>query len=132
MARILLIEDDDAVRLVLHRALARFGHTVIEARNGNEGLQLFPTAKADLLITDLMMPEKGGLEVLAELREKYPPVKTIAISGGLLHDARDGLEVAKSLGAAAVLAKPFSCDVLMAAVNEVLVGGGAESRDFGT
>lgn len=131
MARILLIEDDDAVRTVLHRVLARHGHTVIEARNGDEGLGLYATAKADLLITDLMMPGKGGLEVLAELQGKNPPVKAIAISGGLLHDHRDGLQVAKSLGAAAVIAKPFTSEVLITAVNELLLVGGTESRGFG-
>jgi CheY-like chemotaxis protein len=129
MARILLIDDDDAVRSVVHRVLDRHGHTVIEARDGEEGLELLPRVVPDLLITDLTMPGKGGLAVLAELREKYPPVKAIAMSGGGRFGAPDGLQVAKSLGAAKVLAKPFSCEALLAAVNELLAGGGASSRD---
>ncbi len=82
MARILLIDDDDSVRTMLRLTLAHFGHTVIEARNGKEGLELFQHANADLVITDIVMPEKEGLEVLMELRKKHPPVKIIAISGG--------------------------------------------------
>src|SRR5437868_1924347 len=120
MARILIIDDDDAVRAALRLTLDRCGHTVIEARTGDEGLQLFPRVQADLLITDIMMPGKSGLEVLAELRDSRSPFKAIAISGGSWRGAEDGLQRAKSLGAAKVLAKPFSGAVLIAAVNEVL------------
>jgi YesN/AraC family two-component response regulator len=81
MARILLIDDDDALRTVLREILVHFGHTVIEARNGTEGLALFQQAPADLLITDIVMPEKEGFDVVMELRSKRPPVKIIAISG---------------------------------------------------
>ena len=116
MARILLIEDDDSVRTMLSLTLVHFGHTVIEARNGKEGLELFPHADADLLITDIVMPEKEGLEVLMELRKKDPPVKIIAISGG------DYLHMAKLMGAAKVLAKPFSTNLLIAAIDELLPG----------
>ena len=77
MARILLIDDDDSVRTMLRLTLAHFGHSVIEARNGKEGLELFQHANADLLITDIVMPEKEGLEVLMELRKKHPPVKSL-------------------------------------------------------
>ena len=101
MARILLIDDDDTVRTMLRLTLVHFGHTVIEARDGKEGLELFQDANVDLLITDIVMPEKEGLEVLMELRKKHPPVKIIAISGG------DYLHMAKLMGAAKVLAKPF-------------------------
>ena len=82
MARILLIDDDDSVRRALRLTLTEFGHTVIEARDGQEGLKLFPQANADLVITDIVMPEKDGIEVLIELRKKQPPVNIIAISGG--------------------------------------------------
>ena len=120
MARILLIDDDDAVRGMLRTALSRHGHTVIEARDGVEGLALYPSVNPDLLITDLVMPRKGGLEVLAELREKYPPVKAIAISGGRRQGETENLQQATALGAAKVLAKPFSLDALLAAVNALL------------
>ena len=116
MARILLIDDDDTVRTMLRLTLVHFGHTVIEARDGKEGLELFQDANVDLLITDIVMPEKEGLEVLMELRKKHPPVKIIAISGG------DYLHMAKLMGAAKVLAKPFSTNVLIEAIDELLAG----------
>lgn len=125
MARILLIDDDESVRTMLRKTLVHFGHTVIEARNGKEGLELFPQARADLIITDIVMPEKEGIEVLMELRTKQPPVKIIAISGGGRGSAVDYLHIAQQLGAAKVLAKPFANEVLMAAINELLAEGPA-------
>ena len=124
MARILLIEDDDSVRTLLFLALVHVGHTVIEARNGREGLNLFRSAPFDLVITDIVMPEKEGFEVLMKIRKRNPSLKIIAISGGGLHNAAHYLHTAKLLGAAKVLAKPFSNEELMAAVNELLPGGG--------
>ena len=122
MARILLIDDDDTVRTMLRLTLVHFGHTVIEARDGKEGLELFQDANVDLLITDIVMPEKEGLEVLMELRKKHPPVKIIAISGG------DYLHMAKLMGAAKVLAKPFPTNVLIEAIDELLADGGASAQ----
>ena len=120
MARILLIDDDDSLRTMLRLTLVHFGHTVIEARNGKEGLDAFPQAAADLVITDIVMPEKEGIEVLMELRKKKPPVKIIAMSGGGRASATDYLRIATQLGAARALAKPFSHEALMAAINELL------------
>jgi DNA-binding NtrC family response regulator len=130
MARIFLIDDDNSVRDMLRKTLAHFGHTVIEARNGKEGMELFPHANADLLITDIVMPEKEGLEVLMELRKRQPPVKIIAISGGGRVSAADYLRTAKLMGAAKVLAKPFSNEALMAAVNELLSSGETPTLPF--
>jgi DNA-binding response OmpR family regulator len=118
MARILLIEDNDPVRALLRENLELEGHTVIEARNGQEGLDLFRQAGVDLVITDLLMPEKEGLAVLMELRNAHPPVNVIAISGG----GRDYLGTGGLLGAAKVLLKPFPITVLVAAIDELLPG----------
>jgi YesN/AraC family two-component response regulator len=96
---------------------------VTEARNGKEGLKLLPEVNADVLITDIVMPEMEGLEVLMTLRKKHQKLKIIAISGGGRYSATDYLETAKHMGAAKVLAKPFSNEVLIAAVNEVLTEG---------
>lgn len=126
MARILIIEDDEAVRTMLSLTLAHFGHAVIEARDGEEGLMLFKHNKTDLVITDIVMPEKEGLEVLMTLRKKVPPVKMIAISGGGRQSAKDNLHIAKLMGATRVLAKPVTTEVLMAVVNEVLAGKTSE------
>ncbi|HXA13898.1 MAG TPA: response regulator [Opitutaceae bacterium] len=125
MARILLIDDDNSVRTILGLALADLGHTVIEARNGKEGLELFRNAKADLVITDIVMPEKEGFEVLMKLTKKHPSVKIIAMSGGGRHNAKNYLQTARLMGAAKVLEKPFSNEVLVAAINELLPGGGS-------
>jgi DNA-binding response OmpR family regulator len=127
--RILLIEDDNEVRTMLRLTLTHFGHIVIEARNGKEGLELFEHAKADLVITDIVMPEKEGLEVLVELRKKQVlPVKIIAISGGGRQKAADYLRLAELMGAARVLAKPFSNEVLIAMIDELLPNGGAPAQ----
>ncbi len=123
MARILLIEGDESVRTMLHVTLVHFGQTAIEASNGNEGLELFHRAGADLVITDIVMPEKEGLEVLIELRKEQPPLKVIAISGGGRMSAADYLQMATLLGAGKVLAKRFSSEGLIAAINELLPGG---------
>ena len=125
MARILLIEDDESVRTMLQMILVHFGHTVMEAGNGNEGLEQFRRAGADLVITDIVMPEKEGIEVLLELRKEQPPVKIIAISGGGRQSATDYLHLATLLGASTVLAKPFSSAELVAAITELLPQGGA-------
>jgi CheY-like chemotaxis protein len=123
MARILIIEDDEPVRTMLGLTLAHFGHSVIEARDGEEGLMLFRNNETDLVITDIVMPEKEGLEVLMTLRKKYPPVKMIAISGGGRQTAKDNLHIAKLMGATRVLAKPVTTETLMAVVNELLAEG---------
>jgi CheY-like chemotaxis protein len=123
MASILLIDDDDSVRAVLCATLTHFGHTVTEARNGKEGLDLYPKSKADLVITDIIMPEKEGLEVVTALRSANPSVKIIAISGGGRTRSSDNLKMARLLGAARVIAKPFSAAELIAAVGELLPGG---------
>jgi DNA-binding NtrC family response regulator len=120
MARILLIDDDDALRTVLRLTLTHLSHTVIEARNGKEGLDLFPQARADLVITDIVMPDVEGFAVLMALRKKDPPVKIIVMSGGGRVSATDYLRIATQLGATKVLAKPFSNAALVAAIDELL------------
>lgn len=123
MARILLIDDDDSVRTVLLLTLKHFGHLVVEARNGSEGIELFRHGGADLLITDIVMPEKDGLEVLMSLKRAQPSLKVIAISGGGRNSAHDYLQIARLMGAGKVLEKPFTSDMLMGAVNELLGSG---------
>jgi len=125
MARILLIEDNDPIRALLRETLELDGHTVIEARNGKQGLALFQHANADLVITDIVMPEKDGLEVVMGLREKHPSVSIIAMSGA---DSGDYLDSARLMDAAKVLLKPFTDDVLMAAIHDLLPGGGASAQ----
>ena len=128
MARILLIDDDNDLRTILSQALAHAGHTVIEAHNGKEGLDLFRIAQVDLVITDILMPEKAGFEVLVKLREKHRSMKVIAISGGGIHNASNCLVMAKLVGAARVLEKPFLNQTLFAAIDELLPSSGAAAQ----
>ena len=123
MPRILLIDDDDAFRTMLRLTLTHFGHAVTEARNGKEGLKIYAAAGTDLVITDIVMPEKEGLEVLMALWQRQPPVKVIAMSGGGRVSAATYLQSATLLGAARVLEKPFSNDDLLTAIDEVLASG---------
>ncbi len=125
MAHILLIDDDTALRTMLRLTLIHFGHTVTEAGNGREGLARFTQPGIDLVITDIVMPDVEGLEVLMALRLKQPPVKIIAISGGGRGSATDYLRVATQMGAAKVLAKPFSNETLIRTINEVMMNDAA-------
>ena len=121
MARILLIEDDEAIRTLLRENLAREGHEVTTAANGSEGLRLYRPGGFDLVITDLIMPEKEGIEVLQDLRAKDPNLKALAMSGGGQFGAAETyLRLASLLGAGKVLAKPFTRAAFLAAVNEAL------------
>jgi CheY-like chemotaxis protein len=120
VARILIIDDEDQPRRMLQQVLIRVGYDVVEARDGNEGLQLFRASPTDLIITDILMPEKEGLETIIDLRREFPAVKIIAISGGGRTGNLNFLEVAKRLGAQRTLQKPFELQEMIAAVRELL------------
>jgi DNA-binding response OmpR family regulator len=123
MARILLIDDDDPFRIMLKVALTQSHHEVVEARDGRKAIALFAENPAELVITDIIMPDKDGLEILPELRRKHPAVKIIAMSGGGRINAADFLKIAKMLGADRTLSKPFPLLRLITMVNEMLAGG---------
>ncbi len=120
MASILLVDDDDAIRRLGQRLLARAGHEVREARNGNEALALYGQVAADVVILDLIMPDKEGLETIRELRRQHPGVKIVAMSGGGRGSAEDYLQLALMMGARRILPKPFSKEELYAAVDALL------------
>ncbi len=120
MADILLIDDEDIFREVLATALQHEGHTVRQAGDGMVGLKLFHEKPADLVITDIVMPEKEGLDTIRDLHRDFPAARIIAMSGGLAHDSRLYLHMAEKFGAAAVLAKPFSLADLHRTVATVL------------
>lgn len=120
MARILIIDDEPYIRAVLRLTLGQVGHAVAEAADGVKGLALLYGSSFDLVITDIVMPEKEGIEVLMELRKRRDPVPVIAISGGGRASGMDYLDTAKLLGARKVLTKPFNTEALLSAVNEVL------------
>lgn len=122
MAKILIIDDDEQIRTFMRKILQLAGHEVVEAGNGKIGMQIYTTNPAELIITDLIMPEKEGIETILEIRSTHPNAKIIAISGGGQVLAEDYLCLAKGLGAVGTLTKPFSKTEMMAVVERVLGG----------
>lgn len=120
MTRILLVDDDDSFRKMVHVTLERAGYHVVDANDGNKALNLFRAQPPDLVITDLIMPDKEGLETIMELRAAQPDMKIIAMSGGGRNRPGDYLKVARQMGAAQVLAKPFSSQELLDCVRTVI------------
>jgi DNA-binding NtrC family response regulator len=120
VARILIIDDEDQPRRMLQQVLMRAGYEVVEARDGNEGLQCFREAPTDVIITDILMPEKEGLETIIDLRRAFPTVKIIAISGGGRTGNLNFLDIAKRLGAQRTLQKPFDLQDMLGAVSDLL------------
>ena len=120
MPKILVIDDDEQVRALLYEILDRAGFEVVEAANGLEGVNAYRRAPTDLIITDLIMPEKEGVETILELRGEFPSVRIVAISGGGRNGAQDYLSIAARLGARRVVAKPFSRQEILDAVQAAL------------
>lgn len=120
MIRILVIDDEGEVRQVLRRMLEREGFEVVDAPDGKAGLKLFQEHPAEVVITDIIMPEKDGLETIQEIRKNRPETKIIAISGGGRLEPGLYLDLAKRLGALRTLFKPFRLEEIVAAVQEVI------------
>lgn len=117
MAVILVIEDEPGMRTIISKILTAEGHSVIEANDGGAGLRAFRTADPALVITDILMPDKEGIETIRELRSGHPDLKIIAISGGGQSGKLNFLDIAKTFGANFVLQKPFKADALRDAVD---------------
>jgi DNA-binding response OmpR family regulator len=107
MARIYIFDDEPSILLMIKKMLEKAGHEVDIALNGSDGMKLFNKNIPDLLITDIIMPEKEGLETIFELRRTYPHLKIIAISGGGRISPEGYLPGAKLLGADLVFQKPL-------------------------
>lgn len=118
MAKVLVIEDDSAVRFSLFEALQARGYDVDTANNGVEGIERCQERPYDLIITDLIMPEKDGVETILELKLSMPGLRIIAISGGGKNV--DIMETAYHIGADCALTKPFSITDLYDCVDRVL------------
>ena len=121
MALILAIDDEASMRRLVRRALEGAGHTVMEAANGRDGIALLRARPADLVITDIVMPEMEGIETIRTIRREFSALRIIAISGG---GSAEGsaifLDAAAKFGADMVLSKPFRAAELVAAVEAVL------------
>ncbi len=120
MAPILIIDDDPQINHLLQDVLELEGYQVITAQRATEGLHHLETTTIDLVITDVIMPDKEGLETIREMRQRFPQTKILAISGGLTRSGVDVLEIAKRLGANSVLSKPFGVEDLIQSVRMLL------------
>ena len=122
MKRILIIDDEPHILLMLKKMLEKAGYETDIASNGMEGLQLFSKYPADLVITDIIMPEKEGLETIREMKRLQSGLRIIAMSGGGKISADNYLHTATIFGASRVLEKPFTQQQMLEAVNGLLTG----------
>ena len=123
MERILIIDDDEPFRRMLREALELVGYEVVEAQDGLDGMKRFKKAAVSLVITDILMPEKEGLETILDLRKEAPEVKIIAVSGGpAKYEYFDVLGLAKNVGATRTFKKPFPLHDFLEVVHQLLRG----------
>jgi YesN/AraC family two-component response regulator len=120
MKKVLIIDDEPYILLMLKKMLERAGYEVDLASNGREGMELFQKESADLVITDIIMPDREGLELIIEMKKKRPGLKIIAISGGGRISPDSYLECATHFGAEKVFQKPFRQKELISAVRELV------------
>lgn len=120
MAHILLIDDDPAVQELFVQVLKGAGYTVTLASDGREGMRRMREETPDLIISDIMMPDMDGLEVLMELRAEKPELPVIVISGGMRSSAFSFLPHAKKMGASLTFEKPVDMDVLLKGIQDLL------------
>jgi len=121
MAVILIVDDHADSRWVLAHIVGRDRHTVLEAENGTEAIALGRTQQPDLVLLDLFMPGKDGFETLKVLRSELPKSRIIVVSAGWNVGDKDGLRIARELGADVTLRKPVDLDAFRSAVSELLV-----------
>lgn len=120
MRKVLIIDDDEQVGLLFSRILADGGFTIQRAPNGRIAKTIYDNDAPDLVITDILMPEMDGIEVIRDLHKTHPHVKVLAISGGSRMGHLNFLEMAKSLGADRILHKPVSPQELLQEVRQLL------------
>jgi YesN/AraC family two-component response regulator len=122
MERILIIDDEPQIRSMIRLILEREGYAVMEASDGIEGIRVFRERPADLVITDLIMPNKDGIGMIIEIKREFPKVKIVAMSGGGLNRPEGYLRGAQRLGAACTLSKPINRQEILRAVKDTLKG----------
>jgi DNA-binding response OmpR family regulator len=122
MARILVVDDDPGIRRFLEKLLQRRNHTVRCAENGRIAVAVCDDFQPEVLITDIMMPEKDGLETIMEFRNLFPRAKIIAISGDSWYHTVNYLTVARQFGAHDAFKKPLDIGLLTDSINSLLIG----------
>jgi CheY-like chemotaxis protein len=117
---VLVIEDEEDIRQMICDILEDDGYTTVQASNGNEALEILRgNPEFSIVITDLLMPEKEGIQTISELRKDFPWIKIIAISGGGIHMPENYLNRARAMGADAALTKPFGSSELLSIIEEL-------------
>ncbi len=122
MASIVLIDNDVVFGDEMRETLERGGHAVQLAEDGNRGMELIEQSPPDLVVTELIMPEREGIETIVELGERFPAVSIMAISGTGPLEAEGPLLDATMLGAVSTLSKPFTMEEFLREIEEILVG----------
>lgn len=117
---ILVVDDDASIRELLRKLFEKSGYAVREAADGSAALRLMREEQADCVVTDIIMPEKEGIETILEIRRTYPETQIVAISGGGRIGPLNYLKMAKLMGARYVFSKPFSAADLLDAVSSLL------------
>src|SRR5258708_17807069 len=117
--QVLVIDDDVAVREAIALLLEGAGSGVVQAGDGKEGFRAFQRARRDLIVTDIIMPEKEGIQTIIDIRKQDPKLPIIAISGGGRIGNTDFLEIAARLGASTTLPKPFDPEGLVGLVRKL-------------
>jgi DNA-binding response OmpR family regulator len=118
---ILIVDDERELREMMQRFLTEEGYAVTCAADGVEASKQILARPVDLVITDLIMPEKDGIQLMNEMRWKHPQLRIIAMSGGGHVPREQYLRIARGLGADAVLEKPFSNNTLLETVDQVML-----------
>ncbi len=119
MVKILIIDDEAPIRKMLTKLLMGEGYDVVSAENGAAAMKLFQKGIPDLIISDVIMPEKDGLEVLQAIQKNFPDIKVIAISGGGTGEAGIYLKFAEKMGASYTFSKPLDNSRLLSAVQDL-------------
>ncbi len=117
---ILIVDDEEQMRLALRRMLEKAGYSVREAEDGDKAIRIHREKQADLIITDIIMPDKEGLGTILEIKSEFPNTKIFAMSGGGKNSPDQYLRMAKGLGVDGIFVKPFNREEILSAVSKIL------------
>ncbi|MCK5673393.1 MAG: response regulator [Spirochaetales bacterium] len=120
MPTVMIVDDEELVRNMIYKSLNKTGYKVLTAENGKQAMGFVEKQKIDLIIADLVMPEKGGLELIMELARNYPDIKTIAISGKIPVENESITGLAEEFGVKAVFSKPLEIFDLLKIVKSLV------------
>ena len=120
MKSVLVVDDEPGMREMVKQLLLNEGYHVLEASNGKHAMEFLKNETLELVITDIIMEEMDGVEIILEIRENYPDVKIIAMSGGNKISSEDYLESASELGTDRIFTKPFALSDMLNAIKELI------------